>query len=95
MVDFLQPILDEYLNDYPTIRILLRDDSGFATPDLYKQCEENGTGYVIRLKENGILREKASCLVDELDEITKNNKVIRQSMVNSCTQQVHGLMKGA
>ena len=34
VVDFLQPILDEYLNDYPAIRILLRGDSGFATPDL-------------------------------------------------------------
>ena len=75
VVDFLQPILDEYLNDYPAIRILLRGDSGFATPDLYKQCEENGTSYVIRLQENGILRKKASYLVDELDEITKNNKV--------------------
>ena len=75
VVDFLQPILDEYLNDYPAIRILLRGDSGFATPDLYKQCEKNGTSYVIRLKENGILRGKASHLVDELDEITGNNKV--------------------
>ncbi len=44
-------------------------------PDLYKQCEENGTSYVIRLKENGILREKVSHLVDELDEIARNNKV--------------------
>ena len=75
VVDFLHPILDEYLNVYPAIRILLRGDSGFATPDLYKQCEENGTSYVIRLKENGILRAKASQLLDELDEITKNNKV--------------------
>ncbi len=59
------------------IKIQLRDggDSGFATPGLYKQCEENGTGYVIRLKENNILRDKASYLIDELDEITKNNKV--------------------
>ena len=36
---------------------------------------KNGTSYVIRLKENGILRGKASDLVDELDEITRNNKV--------------------
>ena len=75
MVDFLQPILDEYQNDYPAIRILLCGDSGFATPDLYKQCEENGTSYVIRLKENGLLREKASYFMDELNEITRNNKV--------------------
>ena len=51
VTNFLQPILDEYLNDYPTIHLLLRGDSGFATPDLYKQCEENGTSYVIRLKQ--------------------------------------------
>ena len=75
VVDFLQPILDEYLRDYPTVNLLLRGDSGFATPDLYKQCEENGTSYVIRLKENAVLQEKASSLVDELDEITKGNKV--------------------
>ena len=75
VVDFLQPILDEYLNDYPEVPILLRGDSGFATPVLYKQCEGNGTSYVIRLKENGILREKAYYLVNELDEITRNNKV--------------------
>ena len=30
---------------------------------------------MIRPKENGILRGKASYLVDELDEITRNNKV--------------------
>ena len=75
VVDFLQPVLDEYLNDYPAIRLLLRGDSGFATPELYKQCEENGTSYVIRLKENITLRSKAENLIDKLDEITKNNKV--------------------
>ena len=54
---------------------MLRGDSGFATPELYKQCEENGTRYVIRLKENAVLRSKAEYLVEELDEITPKNKV--------------------
>ena len=75
VIDFLQPILDEYLNDYPGIKLLLRGDSGFATPELYKQCEENGTSYVIRLKENNVLLSKAEYLVEELDEITRKNKV--------------------
>ena len=75
VVDFLQPILDEYLEDYQSIKLLLRGDSGFATPELYKQCEENGTSYVIRLKENEVLRKRASYLVDELNEITKDNMV--------------------
>ena len=69
VVNFLQPILEKYPNGYPEICILLRGDSGFATPDLCKQHEENGTGYVIRLKENDILLEKASPLADELDQI--------------------------
>ena len=71
VVEFLQPILDEYLDDYLSIKLLLRGGSGFATPDLYKQCKENGTSYVIRLKEHNNLRENALYLVDELDEITK------------------------
>ena len=75
VVDFLQPVLDEYLADYPSINLLLRGDSGFATPELYRQCEENGTRYVIRLKENNNLREKAAYLVAEIDDITRENKV--------------------
>ena len=63
------------MNDYPIIQLLLHGDSGFATTDLYKQCEESGTSYVIRLKENNILREKASFLADEPTRRTKNNKV--------------------
>ena len=31
VVEFLQPILDEYLKDFPEIKLLLRGDSGFAT----------------------------------------------------------------
>ena len=95
VVDFLQPILDEHLNDYPEVPILLRGDSGFATPVLYKQCEENGTSYVIRLKENGILREKVSYLVNELDEITRNNKVDYAVVYGEFMyKEVHSLMKG-
>lgn len=75
VVDFLQPILDEYLADYPSINLLLRGDSRFATPELYRQCEENGTCYVIRLKENNNLRGKAAYLIDELDDIIRENKV--------------------
>ena len=84
VVDFLQPVLDEYLHDYPEIPILLRGDSGFSTPDLYMQCEENGTSYVIRLKENGILHGKAFYLVDELDEITRNNLHLPGGSINKC-----------
>ena len=75
VVDFLQPLLNEFLADYPDIPLLLRGDSGFATPALYCQCEKNGTSYVIRLKENQILRNLASSIEDELIEKTKQDQV--------------------
>lgn len=72
---FLQPLLDEFLTDYPDIPLLLRGDSGFAPPVLYSQCETNGTSYVIRLKENRILRNLASFIEEELMEQTKSDQI--------------------
>ena len=83
VTDFLQPILDEYLNDYPTIHLLLRGDSGFATPDLYKQCEENGTSYVIRLKENFIKESKSGF---DFSAVSSHNRIVNANRV-----QVHAL----
>ena len=53
-------------------KLLLRSDSGSATPELYKQCTGNGVSYVIQLKEKAIFKKEASFLVDE---ITMKNKV--------------------
>lgn len=75
VVDFLQPLLNEFLTDYPNIPLLLRGDSGFATLDLYKQCETNGTSYSICLKENSSLRKPTSDIEGHLFELTKNDKV--------------------
>jgi len=59
VVPFLQTLLDEYLNQYPSTQLFLHGDSGFATPELYKQAESNGCSYAIRLKDNHLLRENA------------------------------------
>ena len=75
VTDFLKPLLDEFQNDYPAVQLFLRADSGFATPELYTQCETNGVSYVIRLKENSKLHELATYLDEELSEITKRNVV--------------------
>ena len=63
---FLQPLLDEYLNQYPDTELFLRGDSGFATPELYTQAESNGCSYAIRLKNNRLLRELAFHLEEEV-----------------------------
>ena len=73
--DFLQPLPNEFGNDYPNIPLLLRGDSGFTKPELYHQRETNGVSYAIRLKENGNLRKLASHIDEQLAEITKDDMV--------------------
>ena len=68
VVDFMQPLLDEYDQEYSDVELFLRGDSGFATPALYKQCETNGVSYAIRLKANNVLYEKAKHLNAEITE---------------------------
>jgi hypothetical protein len=73
IVEFMQPLLDEYQNSYPDIKMFLRGDSGYTTPELYKQCETNGVSYVIKLKSNKTLQNMALEFVDELNDRIKDN----------------------
>jgi hypothetical protein len=75
IVDFMQPLLDEYLKKYPDTELFLRGDSGFATPDLFRQCETNGVSYAIRLKANNILYKNVKHLCDEIVQATKDNMI--------------------
>lgn len=75
VLEFLQPLLDEFGEDYPDIPLFLRADSGFTRPELYGQCETNGVSYVIRLKSNGVLLGLAQSIEEELLEKTKEDKV--------------------
>jgi len=75
VVDFMQPLLDEYFNKYPSIKLFLRGDSGFATPNLFKQCESNGVSYAIRLKANNVLYSYTKHLDEEIAKVTKNNMI--------------------
>lgn len=73
--DFLQPLLDEFQEDYPDIPLLLRGDSGFTKQELYEQCETNGISYVIRLKESNPLRKMASEIDERLTEATRDDLI--------------------
>ena len=75
VVDFMKPLLDEYFNEYPETDLYLRGDSGFASPDLFKQCETNGVSYAIRLKANQNLYRSSKSATEGLDELTKDNKL--------------------
>lgn len=72
---FLEPLLDEFNQDYPDILLYLRGDSGFADVMIYEKLESNGVSYVIRMKENGRLRKASAFIEDELYEKTKYNQI--------------------
>ena len=73
ITEFIQPLLDEYQNNYPDIKLFLRADSGYAASELFTQCETNGVSYTIKLKNYKKIIKEASEFVDELYEITKEN----------------------
>ena len=57
---FIEPLLVEYAQEYPNVKLLVRGDSGFAMPDLYDTVEKYPNArYIIRLKDNAALQAKA------------------------------------
>ena len=70
---FLGPILSRYTKKYSDIDRFIREDSGFATPELYKLIEENKAFYAIRLKGYKTLYKKADNITARMDMACKDN----------------------
>ena len=75
VTDFMEPIFRESTEDYPCTNLFFRADSGYATPELYEQCEKYGAWYAIRLKSNKRLLALADDLDDRLTEMTRDDMV--------------------
>ncbi|MDN6162359.1 MAG: IS1380 family transposase [Atopostipes sp.] len=73
---FLQELLSSVQKDSLLLNsIVLRADSGFASPEIYEICEEQMTDYLIRLKSNARLKKLAKIEMDGLqnDDYTEND----------------------
>ena len=68
VADFIRPLFDHYQETVPVSSILVRADSGFATPELYELCEERQNFYVVRLKSNRNLGKIAEQFVSINDQ---------------------------
>ncbi|MEI3615043.1 IS1380 family transposase, partial [Pseudogracilibacillus sp. SO30301A] len=66
IVAFVGPELKRLRKKYPNIKIIIRGDSGFATPKLYELCEKQSVDYVIRLKANQRLQRISSEFENEI-----------------------------
>jgi hypothetical protein len=65
VVAILERLVRLIRSRWPGVRIEIRADSGFAVPDLYDFCEDQGIGYTIGLIPNGRLEALAAPLLAE------------------------------
>ncbi len=76
VVDFIEPVINHYNEQFPETIPFLRGDSGFAVPGLYELCEDESVYYVIRLKSNPNLQR----LADELHPSTVPTDVTKSEI---------------
>ena len=78
---FVEPLFEHYNQVVPVSNILVRGDSGFATPELYDLCEVYDNFFVIRLKTNRNL----SKLAENFIQIDANHTWDKKEVVYSST----------
>ena len=98
VVDFVEPLIKHYNENFPETTPFLRGDSGFAVPALYDLCERESVYYVIRLKSNAILQRmadechpvtvpsdvtKSECYYEEIDYQAKSWSKPRKVIIQS------------
>lgn len=78
---FMEPLFEHYNQVVPVSNILVRGDSGFATPELYDLCEAYDSFFVIRLKANRNLSKIAESFI----QIDDNHPWDEKEVVYSST----------
>lgn len=73
--DDLAKLVARIRERWPTVRLLIRADSGFATPALYDCCEQLGIGYTIGLGMNSVLKARSEeCLNEALRQYEESRR---------------------
>jgi Transposase DDE domain group 1 len=68
-VEELERIVPLIREQFPTTRILVRGDSGFARESIMSWCEQNGVDYLLGLARNARLEAEIAPLVDEAERL--------------------------
>lgn len=66
-VTTLQPIVQALRAAWPSVTILVRGDSGLATPEVYEFCEAEGLLYAIGYASNEVLKERTAGALHDLE----------------------------
>lgn len=66
-VTTLQPIVQALRAAWPDVTILVRGDSGMATPEVYEFCEAEGLLYAFGYSSNNVLKERTEPALRDLE----------------------------
>ncbi len=66
-VTTLQPIVQALRAAWPNVLILVRGDSGLATPEVYEFCEAEGLLYAFGYGSNAVLKERTAPALQDLE----------------------------
>lgn len=64
-VSILRRIIPKLKVAFPKAEIVIRGDAGFAVPEMYEYCEQEGLSYVIGLIRNDVLERMVEELLEE------------------------------
>lgn len=78
---FLTPLLGHYQQSLPCTNVLIRGNSGFATPELYEPYEANAAFYLLRLKMNRKLNQLAEACVTIGNSLVQLKPIITRSNI--------------
>ncbi len=68
LVQLLKPVIAALRARWPDVEILIRADAGFATPVLYRFCEDNALEYLIGFVASEPLKQRTKWALDWLTE---------------------------
>ena len=68
VVQLLKPVVKALRKRWPDVEILIRADAGFATPRLYRFCEDNDLEYLIGFKASEPLKQRTNWALNWLGE---------------------------
>ena len=80
VVDFVRPVLKRYQEELPVTDALIRGDSGFAVPQLFKLCEDEQANYIIKLKKNCSLNSLVAQYDPAHTDVREDTEVVYYEM---------------
>jgi hypothetical protein len=90
---FLEPVFKWLKNRYPNTHLLVRADSGFATPELYDLCNDYDVEFLIRLKANATLKKHADAIIGDFMETYGNDYSNHHVMYDEFSYQAKSWQK--